>query len=324
MNDVHVLTTYPEVYSEEKMTDVFPEARLHFTSGSATAPVDFSIENGKSYIVYFDYVDYKIDAANGSIANNLFSISVSDGTMTVSASDGYHTVGVTACETTYNKLPAAYYEDGGVSSWNDLTDKPFGDNEDGTVYQMSGKYVEGMGYIETVTKEVPVILVNWDGNTDGKAVHKVGMEDGYCHVSDIVIEDYRELLGKTVHYIYEGEKKTAVLDESKVKEDIYNGQTGFEFWDNEVDYFTVTIFSLPEEYVPWEGADPLPRGLYFSFDEGSGGGYVVGVDMGETTTETSETTHPIDQKLIVLTSPDGTKYNLSVADDGTLSAVAQT
>lgn len=189
MNDVHVLTTYPEVYSEEKMTDVFPEARLHFTSGSATAPVDFSIENGKSYIVYFDYVDYKIDAANGSIANNLFSISVSDGTMTVSASDGYHTVGVTACETTYNKLPAAYYEDGGVSSWNDLTDKPFGDNEDGTVYQMSGKYVEGMGYVET----------------------------------------------------------------------------------------------------------------------------------GET-----ETIHPIDPKYIVLTSPNGTKYNLSVADDGTLSAVAQT
>lgn len=34
------------------------------------------------------------------------------------------------------------------SSWNDLTDKPFGDNEDGTVYQMSGKYVEGMGYTE--------------------------------------------------------------------------------------------------------------------------------------------------------------------------------
>ena len=37
----------------------------------------------------------------------------------------------------------------GAVSWNDLQDKPFGDNADGTVNQMSGKYVEGMGYKET-------------------------------------------------------------------------------------------------------------------------------------------------------------------------------
>ena len=36
----------------------------------------------------------------------------------------------------------------------------------------------------------------------------------------------------------------------------------------------------------------------------------------------TETVRPIDPKLIVLTSPNGTKYNLTVADDGTLSAVA--
>lgn len=34
-----------------------------------------------------------------------------------------------------------------------------------------------------------------------------------------------------------------------------------------------------------------------------------------------ETIHPIDPEFIVLTSTNGTKYNLTVADDGTLSAV---
>lgn len=43
---------------------------------------------------------------------------------------------------------------GGVTSWNDLTDKPFGDNADGTVYPMSGKYVEGMGYREIGEGEI--------------------------------------------------------------------------------------------------------------------------------------------------------------------------
>lgn len=31
---------------------------------------------------------------------------------------------------------------GGVSSWNDLTDKPFGENADGTVKQLDNKYLE--------------------------------------------------------------------------------------------------------------------------------------------------------------------------------------
>lgn len=31
---------------------------------------------------------------------------------------------------------------GGVTSWNDLTDKPFGENEDGTVKQLDNKYLE--------------------------------------------------------------------------------------------------------------------------------------------------------------------------------------
>ena len=198
-----------------------------------------------------------------------------------------------------------------------------------TVTKLSGKYVEGMGYTETVTKEVPVLLVNWDGNTDGRAKYLEGTEDGYCHVSDIVFEDYRELLGKTIHFFSHGEKKTAVLDESMVREYIFKDQTGFKFSDEVGNWFSVAVFSLPEEVEPWEGADPLPRGLYFSFDQNPTGfdygtGYVIGIETGETTTETTNVIHPIDQKFIVLTSPNGTKYNLYVEDDGYLSTVVAT
>lgn len=61
---------------------------------------------------------------------------------------------------------------------------------------------------------------------------------------------------------------------------------------------------------------------YFYYDEGPEVGH-TGTFIIEEVTEV-ETIHPIDEKLIVLTSPNGTKYNLTVADDGTLSAVAAT
>ena len=49
------ITFYPDIHSEKARTEVFPETRLAFeTSGStavATAAANFSIEDGKSYIV---------------------------------------------------------------------------------------------------------------------------------------------------------------------------------------------------------------------------------------------------------------------------------
>lgn len=36
--------------------------------------------------------------------------------------------------------------EGGVTSWNDLTDKPFGENEDGTVKQLDNKYLAILNY----------------------------------------------------------------------------------------------------------------------------------------------------------------------------------
>ena len=42
---------------------------------------------------------------------------------------------------TYDGSPSGGNTGGGVSSWNDLTDKPFGENEDGTVKQLDNKYL---------------------------------------------------------------------------------------------------------------------------------------------------------------------------------------
>ena len=76
---------------------------------------------------------------------------------------------------------------GGVSSWNDLTDKPFGENEDGTIKQLDNKYLQpferqeesvtdilaetsvtfsnGLGTINTVVPfvEGETYYVVWDG-----------------------------------------------------------------------------------------------------------------------------------------------------------------
>lgn len=273
----------------------------------AAMPTEFSFESGKTYRITVDGVPY---IGTAEYRDGYGNFGGGDGVPLVDENGGYHGVFVTAMGAGYSNY--FYYDEGpevghtGTFIIEEVTEvETIHPIDQKLLGKISGKYVEGMGYTETITKEVPALLVNWDGNTDGRANYLVGPEDGYCHVSDIVFEDYRELLGKTVHYIYKGEKKTAVLDESMIEEYIFGDVTGFSFWDNEIDYFTVAVFSLPEETKqPWDDADPLPRGLYFSFDKSYtegfdyGSGYVIGIDMGETTIETSKVIHPIDQKFL--------------------------
>lgn len=52
--------------------------------------------------------------------------------------------GIAAALDVLNELPG-----GGVSSWNDLTDKPFYEDEDGTIHPIEGKYLpEGTPWVE--------------------------------------------------------------------------------------------------------------------------------------------------------------------------------
>lgn len=67
---------------------------------------------------------------------------------------------------------------GGVSSWNDLTDKPFGENADGTIKQLDNKYLEPFEFqtgseIDILPRQ-DVQFAGGDGEPNGVAVFVVG------------------------------------------------------------------------------------------------------------------------------------------------------
>ena len=160
---------------------------------------------------------------------------------------------------------------GGVTSWNDLTDKPFGDNADGTVYPMSGKYVEGMGWSETVEESI-----TWDGNTSGKESAIGGL---FYKVSDKVFTA-EQLVGQTMTMVTAGgETITVTLDESVVRTLDSNGEIQVNI-DGEVFIQSVPVASKN-----------FTTGLWFSCEEDIGA-YVSGLFV------TVETIHPIDQKFL--------------------------
>ena len=93
---------------------------------------------------------------------------------------------------------------GGVSSWNDLTDKPFGENEDGTVKQLDNKYLEpfegiteeellpsvtgttelyeDLGVYAAISKTTEEMFNRWNGNGDNPITGNVFVEyDGVTY-----------------------------------------------------------------------------------------------------------------------------------------------
>lgn len=101
-----------------------------------------------------------------------------------------------------------------------------------------------------------------------------------------------------------------------VGEDVYLGNLGHAGMEDTGEPYVLQIYTEPIriEYDNFET-------VYI---------YCVAVPFDGSTTLTIsirqevETIHPIDPKFIVLTSPNGTQYKLTVADNGTLSAVAAT
>lgn len=154
---------------------------------------------------------------------------------------------------------------------------------------------EGYPYKEGVT-------IEWDGNTDGRVV--VARQ---CYkVSGTVFDN---LVGcKVAYYIQApdapGEQREAVV----------NGYS----MDGGVYFYSVNVAemgdSLPIIAVVPEGHSTYEAGTYFCNMAG-GALYVTAL--------VAETIHPMSEEFLpALTSPNGTKYKLTVADDGTLSAVA--
>ena len=159
-------------------------------------------------------------------------------------------------------------------SWNDLTDKPFSDNTDGTINQMSGKYVEGMGWSEGDT------VITWDGNTDG-LMSILGPDDTVIYlVSDFIpAEDYKETIYTTFSNGYEVNASLVMAEDGLL---VYgDGEVFFALQDN----------------VTSHGVTFPNAGTYFPiipvYDDAGNSEQVYPVEV-----RVSGTIHPIDQKFL--------------------------
>lgn len=133
---------------------------------------------------------------------------------------------------------------GGVSSWNDLTDKPF--------------------YEETKVTEIPAINIEWDGNTEGREF--LGDEsNGFCKVSDDVFAESTIEPGWVVEYMGR-DGKTQIFNKDNVSTDLefYHENPMFSqlhftnYGDEEYPVMIVT------ENLEVEGLT-LKKGVYFEY-----------------------------------------------------------
>lgn len=158
-------------------------------------------------------------------------------------------------------------------SWNDLTDKPFGETEQ--LFEVlserecafsefaTGVYSSQLDYVDVKSLSVgDAVSVLFDGNT------------------------YELIVGSEGEVIYVGNISLAGM----------GTDTGEPF---------VIALIVPQQNAMVVTASSEPV-------------HTIAVY------EVTETIKPLDPKYIVLTSPNGTKYNLSVSDSGTLSATAAT
>lgn len=119
---------------------------------------------------------------------------------------------------------------GGVSSWNDLTDRPF--------YEYEEEYEETVVVTEEMT-------VEWDGVIgDRETVDYAGMK--LVHVSDCVVPSLDAVIGSTVHVSTNGAVQEATLGQDGVNEFIEDGGTAIvgangEFASIPADNFELTF-----------------------------------------------------------------------------------
>ena len=115
------------------------------------------------------------------------------------------------------------------------------------------------------TKLVPA-TIEWDGNTDGKAMCWIGGYDGCCFVSDKVIEDPSKLIGKKATLVRGGVESTF-----RLTEDMYWGETD-QSWNNILKCYSFhgDIYDESDEavdvwnfYIIAKSANPdIPAGIY--------------------------------------------------------------
>lgn len=229
---------------------------------------------GEKYIVTYNGADYLCEAVDGAAVNMPGKAAMGDvGGATGGASTGEPFVVIVGGDGDEAGLVAVPLDGSTtltISIRQEVTE----------VKKISGKYVEGMGYSDTVSERTV-----WHEET--------AVAEGDEILLDM--SNFSSLEDKNVIVTLNGhEYETACYFDA--------GKTRINFGDYEISQHVAS------------SAGPILAPAT------EGETYIIKIEeVAEV-----ETIHPIDEKLIVLTSPNGTKYSLSVADDGTLSAVAAT
>lgn len=162
-------------------------------------------------------------------------------------------------------------------------------------------YVKGVIRQDSLPEGYPYknnrTIIEWDGNTEGHTM----LGNYFCKVYDTALDS---LAGYKLTFNSAGTKLDFTLGEASPYDSgtyIYR----INFAGENIDAVLV---------VPADNKDNFEPGIYF-FRVGDGY-YPCKLS--------SETIHPMATEFMpALTSPNGTKYKLTVSDDGTLSAVAQ-
>lgn len=185
---------------------------------------------------------------------------------------------------------------GGASSWNDLTDKPFG---------------------EEVTEGV----ITFDGERDDRDYIQLGDSSAMVKVSDKVLtaEDFVDAtvtMMRANGETYECEILQVMdMGSTEIPEDTRLPGLLIVGLDSDM-----KIFSVDESFNGSVAGLPLTKGTWFEVNyetyKRTLHVYSVSCLTGEV-----ETIKPLDAKYLPpLVSPNGTKYAITVSDDGTLSA----
>ena len=182
------------------------------------------------------------------------------------------------------------YGGGGASSWNDLTDKPFGEE----------KAFE------------PIV---WDGNTEG--LEKFEFSDSYAHYVYYKVGDYAEVDKSQIESI------TVLMkipsgDEEQTLNFAEEGDDAIDEGANPGHGYNLgggVVFLSDGQFTTNGIPIVFPEGVWFT-----------NVDMGGATMIATKlipvtTIKPLDEKYLPpLVSPSGKKFKLSVDDSGVLSA----
>lgn len=150
-------------------------------------------------------------------------------------------------------------------------------------------------------KEGSKTVITWDGNTEGKV--DLG---SLTKVSDLT-PSIDELKPAFVSTSISDDAQSDVTGTIIAMTDKLVGETGGSFMIVYEDNYTL------HDEVSGQDVTFPEKGIYF----GSVGHY----GRTKLLVYGTETIHPMSEEYIQLTSPNGTKYKLTVSDDGTLSAV---